>query len=187
MTYREEQKAKIHPSHQLGKTRVEIRCPASTPRFYSIRKCIWCDAETMEHAAGLFIENELFEPCVVVENNNLTESENFKFEFRFEDKMYLQNLADKDERIEILTGECNMLKDELDRQRDINKTIAHNIMKGSREGYKLLEERLKKRINKLREALSLIGYPPNEWDDPSDIAINALDEDDSLAGVDKEK
>lgn len=135
MTYRKEQKAKIHPSHQLGKE----------------------------------------------------ESEDFKFEFRFEDKMYLQNLADKDERIEILTGERNMLKDELDRQREINKTIAHDIMKGSREGYKLLEKRLKLRIDKLREALNIIGYPPNEYDDPSDIAINALDEDSYLAGMDKEK
>ena len=67
MSYREEQKAKIHPSHKLGKEYIDIRCPGSTPRFYGVRQCELCGAEVIEHPAGLFIEDELFYECFGIE------------------------------------------------------------------------------------------------------------------------
>lgn len=63
MSYRDEQKAKIHKSHKMGKTRSEILAPAGTPRFYGVTDCINCEYGMAEHPAGFFIDDELFEPC----------------------------------------------------------------------------------------------------------------------------
>lgn len=59
---RAQRRAAVHPSHKLGRERSEIRSPVGTPRFYGVRACK-CGAEIAEHPAGLFIDDELFEPC----------------------------------------------------------------------------------------------------------------------------
>ncbi len=53
----------IHPSHKIGKEFTDIRCPASTPRFYGVRQCTVCKAETIGHPAGQFTSEYLTEPC----------------------------------------------------------------------------------------------------------------------------
>lgn len=64
MSFRDEQKGKIHSSHVLCEEYIDIRCPGSTPRFYGVRECIKCGAEIVEHPAGLFIDDELFSECI---------------------------------------------------------------------------------------------------------------------------
>jgi hypothetical protein len=63
MSQRDEQKAQIHPSHKLDKPYSDIRCPGSTPRFYTVVKCKNCDAEYIEHSAGFFMDAELKMKC----------------------------------------------------------------------------------------------------------------------------
>jgi hypothetical protein len=60
---REAMKAKIHSSHKLSEPRCEILAPAGTPRFYSVIICEKCGAQYAEHAAGLFIDEELKKVC----------------------------------------------------------------------------------------------------------------------------
>ena len=54
---------KPHPTHAMGEPRTEIRCPGSTPRFYTVRACAVCQAEMMGHAAGFFMHPALTAPC----------------------------------------------------------------------------------------------------------------------------
>lgn len=63
MTYRDEQKTKIHKTHKLSKMRCEILAPAGTPRFYGVIDCKKCGAGYAEHPAGFFIDDELFKRC----------------------------------------------------------------------------------------------------------------------------
>jgi len=58
-----------HPSHKMSKRRTEIRCPGSTERFYSVRHCIKCGREELEHAAGHFL-NGLDFPCKGIKDAN---------------------------------------------------------------------------------------------------------------------
>lgn len=53
----------IHSSHRLTKWKTEIRSPAGTARFYSVRHCKDCDAEEMRHAAGHFGLEQLQKEC----------------------------------------------------------------------------------------------------------------------------
>ena len=64
MSYRVKEKAKIHPTHKLGKEYSTILAPAGTPRFYGVRECKKCGGSIAEHSAGLFIDDELKKPCV---------------------------------------------------------------------------------------------------------------------------
>jgi hypothetical protein len=52
-----------HKSHRMTKWQSEIRAPASTARFYSVRRCKKCGHEQMYHAAGRFIDSELKKEC----------------------------------------------------------------------------------------------------------------------------
>lgn len=52
-----------HQSHKMTKWRSEIRCPASTERFYNVRECKRCGLEEMYHPAGHFNDG-LREPCL---------------------------------------------------------------------------------------------------------------------------
>lgn len=63
MSSRDEQKAKIHASHEMGKPRSEILAPAGTPRFYTVVSCKKCEAGYAEHAAGFFFDKELTRKC----------------------------------------------------------------------------------------------------------------------------
>ena len=39
-----------------------------------------------------------------------------------------------------------------------------------------IEDELQRKLDIAVEALNFIAYPPNEWDDPSDRAMNTLEE-----------
>lgn len=56
-------KRAIHPSHRMGKSYSDVRAPAGTPRFYSVRQCKGCGAEEIEHAAGQFTDDDLVKTC----------------------------------------------------------------------------------------------------------------------------
>jgi hypothetical protein len=66
----------IHPSHIMSVPYCDIRCPASTPRFYTIRKCIKCGYEEVSHTAGYFLDNELELPCESDDPPSLPEPQN---------------------------------------------------------------------------------------------------------------
>ena len=53
----------VHPSHNLTEWYSEVKCPASTARFYSTRKCKNCEGEQYYHAAGRFIDSKLKHKC----------------------------------------------------------------------------------------------------------------------------
>lgn len=57
----------IHSSHVMGEESTEIRCPASTPRFYGVTCCIHCGYEIIQHPAGKFVDRELFLSCEVAQ------------------------------------------------------------------------------------------------------------------------
>jgi hypothetical protein len=57
-------KRPIHTSHRMGKAFSDVRAPAGTPRFYSVRRCRDCQGEEIEHAAGQFTDDDLVKPCV---------------------------------------------------------------------------------------------------------------------------
>lgn len=65
--YHEQWKNNIHPTHKMGEWYTDIRCPASTERFYSCRECLKCGYEQMYHAAGKFKDSELLRECIGVE------------------------------------------------------------------------------------------------------------------------
>jgi|GEM_PF-5904178 len=50
-------------SHRMGRWHTDIRCPASTPRFYTCRECVKCGEGQMYHAAGIFNDPGLSEEC----------------------------------------------------------------------------------------------------------------------------
>jgi hypothetical protein len=56
-------KRAIHTSHRMSKRYSDVRAPAGTPRFYSVRQCKGCGAEEIEHAAGQFTDDALVKPC----------------------------------------------------------------------------------------------------------------------------
>lgn len=56
-------KRAIHQSHRMGKPFTDVRAPAGTPRFYSVRECSGCGAEEIEHAAGQFTDDDLIKAC----------------------------------------------------------------------------------------------------------------------------
>lgn len=53
----------IHPTHRMTTWKTDIRCPASTPRFYRVRHCKKCEIEEMKHPAGHFNRDKLAEEC----------------------------------------------------------------------------------------------------------------------------
>ena len=55
--------APIHRTHKMGKWHSEVLAPAGTPRFYEVRDCIKCGAGEAHHAAGNFVDKELYEEC----------------------------------------------------------------------------------------------------------------------------
>lgn len=57
-------KRPIHASHRMGKAFSEVRAPAGTERFYSVRCCQDCKGEEFEHAAGQFADDALTKPCL---------------------------------------------------------------------------------------------------------------------------
>lgn len=61
----------IHPTHQMGDWHTDIRAPAGTPRFYSVRECTLCGAEELQHPAGHFYGDldELLIPCEALETS----------------------------------------------------------------------------------------------------------------------
>ena len=56
-------KRPIHMSHRMGRAFTDVRAPAGTPRFYSVRECQECGAEEIAHAAGQFTDDALVKPC----------------------------------------------------------------------------------------------------------------------------
>jgi len=56
-------KRRVHASHRMGKPFTDVRAPAGTPRFYSVRECQDCGAEEIEHAAGQSTDDDLVKPC----------------------------------------------------------------------------------------------------------------------------
>jgi hypothetical protein len=56
-------KRTIHKTHRMGKAFSDVRMPADTPRFYSVRQCRDCKGEEIEHAAGQSTDDELVKPC----------------------------------------------------------------------------------------------------------------------------
>lgn len=56
-------KKSVHESHDMTTWKPEIRSPAGTLRFYSVRKCKCCEAEQMFHSAGKFMDNDLLKEC----------------------------------------------------------------------------------------------------------------------------
>jgi len=56
---------KPHPSHRMGKWYTDVRCPASTSRFYTIRECKKCGYEQFIHNAGRFSDKELTRGCII--------------------------------------------------------------------------------------------------------------------------
>lgn len=53
----------IHVTHRMGKSYVDVRAPAGTPRFYSVRQCKGCKSEEISHAAGQFTDDALVKAC----------------------------------------------------------------------------------------------------------------------------
>jgi hypothetical protein len=53
----------IHASHEMARFTSEVRAPAGTPRFYSVRRCKRCGAEQMKHPAGQQSDEALFKKC----------------------------------------------------------------------------------------------------------------------------
>lgn len=51
-----------HPSHTMGEARTAVLCPASTPRFYSVRTCTACKARVLS-GNGYFLHPALAKPC----------------------------------------------------------------------------------------------------------------------------
>lgn len=58
-------KRPIHASHRMGKAYTDVRAPAGTARFYSVRQCKGCEAEEIAHPAGQFTDDDLVRPCRV--------------------------------------------------------------------------------------------------------------------------
>jgi hypothetical protein len=56
-------KRPIHVSHRMGKNYSDVRAPAGTARFYSVRQCKGCQGEEIMHAAGQFTDDDLVKPC----------------------------------------------------------------------------------------------------------------------------
>lgn len=56
-------KRPIHKSHRMGKSFSDVRAPAGTPRFYSVRQCRGCKSEEIAHAAGQFTDDDLVKRC----------------------------------------------------------------------------------------------------------------------------
>lgn len=56
-------KRPIHKSHRMGKSFSDVRAPAGTPRFYSVKQCRDCKGEEIAHAAGQFTDDDLVAPC----------------------------------------------------------------------------------------------------------------------------
>lgn len=56
-------KRTIHTSHRMGKSFTDVKAPAGTPRFYSVRQCRGCKGEEIVHAAGQFTADDLVKPC----------------------------------------------------------------------------------------------------------------------------
>lgn len=53
----------VHDSHDMTDWHGEIRAPAGTDRFYSVKECKNCEYEMMEHPAGRFIDPPLTSEC----------------------------------------------------------------------------------------------------------------------------
>jgi len=56
-------KRAVHASHRMSKFFTDVRAPAGTERFYSVRQCRGCKAEEIVHAAGQFTDDALVKPC----------------------------------------------------------------------------------------------------------------------------
>ena len=56
-------KRPIHVSHRMGRPYPDVRAPAGTPRFYTVRQCRNCGAEEIEHAAGQITDDALVKRC----------------------------------------------------------------------------------------------------------------------------
>lgn len=56
-------KRPIHKTHRMGKAYSDVRAPAGTPRFYSVRQCKDCGGEEIMHAAGQFTDDDLVQAC----------------------------------------------------------------------------------------------------------------------------
>ena len=56
-------KRPIHKSHRMGKSFSDVRAPAGTQRFYSVRQCKGCNGEEIQHAAGQFTDDDLVKAC----------------------------------------------------------------------------------------------------------------------------
>lgn len=56
-------KSSIHKTHKMSQWHSDIRCPASTPRFYNCRHCTKCGFEQIYHSAGRFIDSPLLREC----------------------------------------------------------------------------------------------------------------------------
>ena len=56
--------APIHKSHKMSRWRKQILAPAqTTPRLYTVRHCMFCNAEEAHHLVAHFVENKLYRPC----------------------------------------------------------------------------------------------------------------------------
>jgi hypothetical protein len=53
----------VDDSHDMTDWYTEIRAPAGTPRFYSVRHCKQCEGEQMQHPAGKFTDPPLKRRC----------------------------------------------------------------------------------------------------------------------------
>lgn len=57
-------------SHTMSEWGTEVRAPAGTPRFYSVRTCQKCEAEEIAHPAGHFMDEDLLRKCLITEEKN---------------------------------------------------------------------------------------------------------------------
>lgn len=53
----------VDESHDMTDWRSEVRAPAGTERFYSVRNCVNCEYEMSEHPAGRFMDYQLKREC----------------------------------------------------------------------------------------------------------------------------
>jgi len=59
----------------MGTLFTDVRAPAGTPRFYSVKRCRDCKGEEIAHAAGQFTGDDLVKPCQVGKKQHVKHSE----------------------------------------------------------------------------------------------------------------
>lgn len=87
----------IHPSHEMGEWESTIVTIYSTPRYGKLRRCVKCEAEEAETAAGKVKHPELFWEC------GMTEAQAATYSLKKENEALKAKV--KDLELELQTGE----------------------------------------------------------------------------------